>query len=129
MKKLNTTEMKVLSDRIYKDLQQRVQDAQKEQNELSDKENHKDAQTVVRRLKNLNGPTRAYLDGKLGKDSIENLDEDLVLQSMRVSQTKIKNLSWNTKQEIYDSLVIGQIDCPDLDSLVNKVTRQFVNRK
>ena len=126
MKKLNNTELKALAEKIDKQLRLEAAQAQKEINELADKQNLAAARTALRQIKKLGPHAKLVLNTKYGVGTLDELTEQDILIRMRPKQGKIRYTGYSMTKEILDALIIGQINSPDIESLCNNVAQQFV---
>ncbi len=125
MKKLNRTELDVLAKRIGQDIRDAAEVAQEESDVIADKKNLPVATLILGQLNKLDNVTKKYLDTRGYNSDISKVKTSNILATMRPIQTKVKSLGYHNK-EIFDSLVIGQISSPDVDSLVKLVAKQFI---
>lgn len=127
MKKLNQAELNILAERIKKKIETEAKAAQIEADEIADEKNDKAATAALQQLKKLGPLAKRYIDTGRYSGVFKNLCKEDILRSMRKSQQKVtKGLGYSGKTEIYESLVLGQIECDNLDELVNRVTKEFV---
>lgn len=126
MKKLNNTELRVLAEKIDKQLKLEAAQAQEETNELADKQNLAAARTALRQIKKLGPHAKSVLNNKHGISSLDELTEQDILIRMRPKQGKIRYTGYSMTQEILDALIIGQINSPSIEALCNNVAQQFV---
>lgn len=126
MKKLNQTELSVIACQIRDNLQEEAKKAQDALNEISDKNNLRQAQAIVRRLHNLPEDCKDFLAKQShgSRNLFKELKVEDVLCFLRTGQTQVKRPSY---QNIYNSLVLAQIESPDLNSLIRNVTKQFIS--
>ena len=115
--KLNKMELQALASRIYSDLDTAGKKAQENQNKISDKANKSTAETVLVELQSLSSTASKFLSSKITMENI--------LSSMRTTQKKFASIGYGDKDKIYNSLIIAQIDCSDLEVLIEKVKKQF----
>lgn len=128
MKKLNQTELKVLANKINKELMLQAEIAQKEYNEVQDKQNLADARLALRQLRKLSETARRVVKGAFSYDeSIDTLTEEKILRQMRKKQTSVR--CGYLQEEIMSALILGQITCPDMESLCNNVAQQFISKQ
>lgn len=127
MKKLNNTELRVLAEKIEKQLKLEAAQAQEETNELADKQNLAVARTALRQIKRLGPLAKSVLNTKCGISTLDELTEQDILIRMRPRQEKIRYIGYTaTMKEILDALIIGQITSPSIEALCNNVAQQFV---
>lgn len=128
MKKLNQTELRVLADKINKELNLQAEIAQKEYNEVQDKQNIAEARLALRQLRKLNATARKVIKGAFRHDeTVDTLTEEGVLRQMRKTQTSVR--CGYIREEIMNALILGQITCPDMESLCNNVAQQFISKQ
>lgn len=126
MKKLNTTELKVLAARIQNNLQEEAIQAQRKADAQSDLDNAREAQAIMKQLQRLGDPAKKYLHRLTS--AFNTITVDTVLKSLRTPQKQVKRFGYNGT-EIFNALVIGQIESKDLQELVRNVTAQFIQPK
>lgn len=125
MKKLNQTELRVLAKRINDDLNRAGKQAQKELDELNDKQNLTEARLAVRQLKKLGPAAKKFINKSL-RTKLDDITEERILLSMRTEQTKVI-CGYNVHNDIVNALILAQITSPDIDSLCNTVAKQFIS--
>jgi hypothetical protein len=122
--KLNKMELHVLTEQIHDSLEAKAQVLQKAMDEVSDKANSKQALALSKELQKLSPLAKKWINN-YSRSNFDNLiDTKNILNFMRKSQTRI-NVPNRYNNEIFNALVIGQIDSPDVDSLIAKVTAKF----
>lgn len=126
MKKLNNTELRVLAEKIEKQLKLEAAQAQEETNELADKQNLAVARTALRQIKRLGPLAKSVLNTKCGISTLDELTEQDILIRMRPRQEKIRYTGYTAIKEILDALIIEQITSPSIEALCNNVAQQFV---
>jgi hypothetical protein len=142
VKKLNQTELKVLTERLHGDLKTAAIVAQVELDARTLSARQKRAKAISVHMKAANAAA-VRVSKELGKATggyIEPRKEYFTKQEMSVKHITIKlcekqdvinlpshNSYYVTDSEIYKSLVIAQISCPDVGSLVEMVAQQFSN--
>lgn len=124
MKKLNQTELRVLAKRINDDLNRAGEQAQKELDELNDKQNLAEARLAIRQLKKL-GPAAKKFINKATCTKLDDITEERILRNMRTKQTKV--ICGYIHNDIMNALILAQITSPDIDSLCNAVAKQFIS--
>jgi len=124
MKKLNQIELRVLAKRINDDLNRAGEQAQKELDELNDKQNLTEARLAVRQLKKL-GPAAKNFINQSSHIKLDDITEECILRRMRTKQTKV--ICRYSHNDIIDALILAQITSPDIDSLCNMVAKQFIS--
>ena len=126
MKKLNNTELRVLAEKIDKQLKLKAAQAQEETNELADKQNLAAARTALRQIKKLGPLAKSVLYTKCGVNHLDELTEQDILIRMRPRQEKIRYTGYTATKEILDALIIEQITSPSVEALCNNVAQQFI---
>jgi len=127
MKRLTKTELELIAERIANKVQKSHKEAQELQDTISDRNNKQRAEDVLSSLAKLSEDTKNILNEFIFKGSLQKITLDDILKSMRVPQTKYKRkISYRFVKDIYEELVLAQIESEDLNSLINKVTRQFL---
>ena len=124
MKKLNKTELEALSSRINHELRQQAEVAQIK----CDKETLPGrviaAGLIVKEWSHLSNKTKEYLSNKFQHNSKEPT-VDNVMKSLVTDQTKIITSNrWD--RNIYESLVLAQIEANTVADLISAVKKEFV---
>jgi len=125
MKRLTKTELELIAERIANKVQASRKEAQDLQDTISDRNNKQRAEDVLSSLAKLSEDTKNVLQSFTYKNTIKQITLEHILNSMRVPQTKYKQERVYVR-DIYQELVLAQIESEDLNSLINKVTRQFL---
>lgn len=117
--KLNKTELYALSAQIYEDLQKAAQQKQEELDVIQDEQNTPAAKLALRAIRTMNKTLREYLKAT-GRD-MNKIDLSDILCTMRKKQTEVYSPVYGDKTEIFNALIIAQIDTSDVATLIEKV--------
>lgn len=137
--KLNRTELKVLAGKIEKTIAELAEQAQKELDAISDQQNLAKAKRIAKKLETTQGKLNKIFDDlpeevkelyKFNAPAVTVKLQD-ILKKLRPEQTKVRvpttHHFYPEKGEIFQALVLGQIECDNLTGLRESIVRQFVN--
>ncbi len=139
MKKLNQTELHVLSGRILADLRAAARKAQTELDVKTLPSRQKRAKLISLQmkatnkainglLKSLKKETGGYYNTQEAAFGTKEMSVKYIANKLKETQTSI-NLPvpryYHESDQIFNALVIAQISCPDVESLVEMVAQQF----
>jgi hypothetical protein len=121
--KLNKTELVALSARIISELKEAAESKQKELDIIQDEQNKPAAVLAIKAVKTMNNALREYIARK--HTDLTKLTVSDITRSMRKNQTEV-NVPYRYDNEIFNALVIAQMDSPDVVSLIEKVKASFI---
>lgn len=121
--KLNKIELDAITNKLHTELKEAAASAQKELNEVADKQNLSAAKLMLRQINSFKPELKNYLDSSRANSP----DLNTILRSMRPKQTKVKGIGHYAGTEIRQALIIAQIDSPDINSMVEAVKKQFMS--
>jgi len=125
MKKMNKMELEAVAHSICNDLEAM---AKVEQDKL-DKANKlaytKQASQIQNELINLSAAARAYLEDITHGSDFSSMGR--IRKNLRIDQTKINFARHANHYAIERKLIIAQIECDDMATLITSVTESFIN--
>lgn len=120
--KLNKTEIEAISSRITEELMAAANAKQKELDAIQDAANKPAAVAAIKAVKTMNKTLRDYLESKT---TVAELTVGQLIKHMRKNQTEI-DVPYRYGGDVRTALIIAQIDCPDVASLIEKVKASFI---
>ena len=123
MKKLNKTELEVVTKKIIEGIAQKYRDEEQAfLKENAESINHWENLTVIDILKN--PCLYAYLIEGRPDGTLEKTSESLAIKHVK----KIKGYVWKSapySSEVFNALILAQIECSNLETLIQKVSESF----
>lgn len=128
--KLNKMELRAVALQICDDLKKKHDELHKAHIEQSDKNNLAYAKAILRQLDKLPVNLKDHL--RFGKDKynsrlIVEVDIPFLLNELRKPFVAPFYVPNKHSDDIVNKLIVAQIDCPDLSTLIDRVTNDWMS--